>query len=195
MEGGKAGWRGQMRGPPRRVDAGESQWPGIGGLGPRGDRGRRQNAASPSTTSIPFRPVVGETSPTESRSPRWNHRRTGALALTPPVASRPVLPPPVPSRPPLVWPPHRNSVHRSARARNRLREAFMILSSGFGGLQFRLGPPYPASLSVETIFWVTNYPRGSLAGIPPGVPVQISSIGQADILDRIYQGFFQIVFV
>ena len=37
--------------------------------------------------------------------------------------------------------------------------------------------------------------RGSLAGIPPGVPVQISSIGQADILDRIYQGFFQIVFV
>ena len=30
--------------------------------------------------------------------------------------------------------------------------------SGFGGLQFRLGPPYPASYSVETIFWATNCP-------------------------------------
>ena len=63
--------------------------PGTGGCGPRGDRGRRQNAASPSSTSIAFRPGAGETSPTASRSPRWNHRRAGALAPTPPAASRP----------------------------------------------------------------------------------------------------------
>ena len=47
-------------------------------------------------------------------------------------------------------------VYQSALARTGPEEDIKILSRGSLGLLFRPGPPDPASLSVETIFWATN---------------------------------------
>ena len=140
--------------------------PGIGGWGPRGDRGRRQNAASPSTTSIPFRPVVGETSPTESRSPRLNHRRAGALAPTPPVASRPPAACAFPSSAPLPPAPEfcgglpiRPSPHRTRRGHHHFVERL------FGPSIPSRAPPSGLLFRGDN-FLGHELPLGSLSGIP-----------------------------
>ena len=101
-EGGETGWRGQRRGPRRRVDAGESQCPGQGGAGPGATgadaRALHRHQAHPS--------------PSDQELGRPHLRRRGVRAGTiaapapsPPRRLRPpVPPPPAPSRPPLLRP-------------------------------------------------------------------------------------------